>query len=86
MNTKDQVTSPTEQLPNVAQSVEAFNEVPMIPENVFPDDPKLAAFFNKYLVRCKMWAKANGNVKFPIVKDEQGDYHWLNRAQRRKLK
>ncbi len=48
-------------------------------------DPKLATFIHKHHVRFSMWNKANGNTNFPIIKDQQGEYRWLNRYERRNL-
>ncbi len=48
-------------------------------------DPKLAAFIQKHQARFSMWAKANGNVNFPVALDKDGEYRWLNRDERRRL-
>lgn len=38
---------------------------------------------NKYKLRCAQWAKAHGNINFPIVETPEGALVWLNRAARR---
>ncbi len=43
------------------------------------------AFIKKHRDRCAMWARANGNTNFPIIRTENG-LVWVSRSTRRKMR
>lgn len=49
-----------------------------------PEEQAYMDFINKNRARCEMWAKAHGNVNFPIIETESG-FVWLNRKRRRSI-
>jgi hypothetical protein len=63
-------------------------------DNAPTEEPKeelttFDTFMLKHMDRCEMWAKDHPNHErdpFPIVNLGNGEFRWLNRAERRRMK
>lgn len=49
------------------------------------DDEKFKQFALENQDKIKMWFKDHGNPNIPVIKNEQGEFIWLNREKRRKI-
>lgn len=90
VSAESQVSDTQPDTVTIAPSINEITEA-VIDENatllakLSDDDLEYMNFVRQHRSRCEMWAKAHGNVDFPIIRI-QGKLIWLTREQRRKIK